>query len=104
MSSSSRELAAGKLLLDEPGEGVARLRISNPDRRGALDHAILDTLAETVNGIQARCLIVSGTGPVFAAGYDLGNLDEAGFEEQAEKLVAHPFMPRSRRSRGSPFR
>ena len=46
--SSSRELASGKLVLDEPAEGVSRLRINNPDRRGALDHEILDTLAGTV--------------------------------------------------------
>ena len=43
--------AGGRLLVDEPAPGVARLTISNPDKRGALDHAILDgftsTLAET---------------------------------------------------------
>ena len=37
-SSSTRELASGKLLLDEPAEHVTRLKISNPDKRGALDH------------------------------------------------------------------
>ena len=35
-----------KLQLDEPAEGVARLTIRNPERRGALDHEILDALAE----------------------------------------------------------
>ena len=88
---SSRELASGKLVLDEPGEGVSRLRISNPERRGALDHEILDTLAETVAGLHARCLVLTGTGPVFSAGYDLGNLEEGEFEQRAEQLVAHPF-------------
>jgi hypothetical protein len=38
------ELASGKLLLDEPAEHVVRIRISNPAKRGALDHEILDTL------------------------------------------------------------
>jgi enoyl-CoA hydratase/carnithine racemase len=71
---------------------VARLRISNPDRRGALDHEILDALAETVKEIDARCLVIAGTGAMFSAGYDLGGLDEEGFEERAEKLVAHPFQ------------
>ena len=42
------ELASGKLILDEPDPGVVRLRIHNEERRGALDHEILDTLAETV--------------------------------------------------------
>jgi enoyl-CoA hydratase/carnithine racemase len=85
------ELASGKLILDEPADGVVRLRISNESRRGALDHEILDTLAETAAQIEARCLLLTGTGKVFSAGYDLGNLEGREFEEAAEKLVAHPF-------------
>ena len=102
-------LASGKLILDEPRPGVTRLRIANPARRGALDHEILDTLAETVGDLEARCLVLTGTEGMFSAGYDLGNLDAdpdarrpaptgvgsgdpgQGFEEQAERLVAHPF-------------
>lgn len=85
------ELASGKLVLDEPAEGVARLRIANPQRRGALDHEILDALARTVRSLDARCLVLTGTGKVFSAGYDLGNLEGQQFEQAAEKLVAHPF-------------
>jgi enoyl-CoA hydratase/carnithine racemase len=85
------ELASGKLLLDEPAAHVTRLRISNPAKRGALDHEILDTLAETVKGLDARCLIIAGDGKMFSAGYDIGNLDEQNFAERSEKLVAHPF-------------
>jgi len=85
------ELASGKLVRDEPADGVVRLRIANPERRGALDHEILDTLAETVAGLDARCLMLTGSGGIFSAGYDLGNLEGREFEENAEKLVAHPF-------------
>jgi enoyl-CoA hydratase/carnithine racemase len=85
------ELASGKLLLDEPAEHVTRLRISNPAKRGALDHEILDTLAETVKELDSRCLIIAGDGKMFSAGYDIGNLDEQNFAERSEKLVAHPF-------------
>jgi enoyl-CoA hydratase/carnithine racemase len=87
----TRELASGKLLLDEPADHVVRLKISNPKKRGALDHEILDTLASTVSGLDARCLIITGDGPVFSAGYDLGNLDGDTFSDDAEALVAHPF-------------
>jgi enoyl-CoA hydratase/carnithine racemase len=87
----STELASGKLLLEDPAPGVARLVISNPERRGALDHEILDTLAETVRDLEARCLVIAGRGKMFSAGYDIGNLDGASFEQQAERLVAHPF-------------
>jgi enoyl-CoA hydratase/carnithine racemase len=80
-----------KLRLDEPAAGVARLTISNPDRRGALDHELLDALAEHSRTLDARCLLIRGSGQVFSAGYDIGNLEDAGFEETAERLVAHPF-------------
>jgi len=81
----------GKLELDEPADGVARLTIANPERRGALDHEILDALAEHARTLDARCLVIRGSGDVFSAGYDIGNLSEQEFEESAEKLVAHPF-------------
>jgi enoyl-CoA hydratase/carnithine racemase len=70
---------------------VARLVISNEKRRGALDHEILDALATTVADLDARCLVIAGSGRMFSAGYDIGNLDEGAFEHEAEKLVAHPF-------------
>ena len=72
---TSSELASGKLLLDAPAEHVVRLTISNPQRRGALDHEILDGLAETVRSLNARCLVLTGTDPMFSAGYDIGNLN-----------------------------
>jgi enoyl-CoA hydratase/carnithine racemase len=79
------ELAAGKLRLDFPAEHVARLTIDHPAKRNALDHEILDALAGVLGGLDARCLLLTATGPVFSAGYDIGSLDEAA------ALVAHPF-------------
>ena len=91
MSNEAQELASGKVRLDEPADQVLRITIANPAKRGALDHEILDTLAEVVRGADARCLLITGDGPVFSAGYDIGNFDEDSFAEAAEKLVAHPF-------------
>ena len=91
MSNTAQELASGKLVLDEPAAHVARIRISNPEKRGALDHEILDTLAETVYGLDARCLLLTGEGEMFSAGYDIGTFDDTEFERQASNLVAHPF-------------
>jgi enoyl-CoA hydratase/carnithine racemase len=82
---------AGQLRLDEPADGVARLTISNPGKRGALDHAILDGFATLVPRLDARCLIVTGENDTFSAGYDIGDLPENVIAEEAEKLVAHPF-------------
>jgi enoyl-CoA hydratase/carnithine racemase len=89
------ELAAGKLLLDEPAEAVAQLRINNPSKRNALDHDILDALAEVLprldRGIKIRCVVITGAEGHFSAGYDIGSLSGQSFERDAEALVAHPF-------------
>jgi len=91
----NERLAGGKLLLDSPAEAVARIRISNPERRNALDHEILDTLAETLprlnRGIETRCVLITGAPPAFSAGYDLASIPRETFEREAEALVAHPF-------------
>jgi enoyl-CoA hydratase/carnithine racemase len=91
----SERLAGGKLLLDSPAEAVVRIRISNPERRNALDHEILDALAETLprleQGIDTRCVLITGAPPVFSAGYDLASIPSETFERDAEALVAHPF-------------
>jgi enoyl-CoA hydratase/carnithine racemase len=85
-------LASGKLLLDEPAPGVARLTISNPEKRGALDHELLDALAAAAGRLEARCLLLTGEGPMFSAGYDIGDFrDPERFADEAERLVAHPF-------------
>ena len=91
----NEKLAAGKLLLDFPAEAVARIRISNPERRNALDHEILDAIAETMprldDGIETSCVMITGAPPVFSAGYDIATIPTETFERDAEALVAHPF-------------
>jgi enoyl-CoA hydratase/carnithine racemase len=88
-------LAEGKLLLDRPADAVARLTISNLERRNALDHDILRALAEVLptlaEGIATRCVLITAGGDVFSAGYDIAGIAPARFEIEAEALVAHPF-------------
>ena len=82
----------GELLVDEPGEGIVRLTISNPAKRNALDHAILDGLAAAVREHSgARCLVLTGAHGMFSAGYDIGDIPDDVFALEAERLVAHPF-------------
>lgn len=85
-----RELASGKLVLDEPRAGVTRIGIHNSDKRGMLDQEILDALATTVPTLTAQCLIVTGEGSVFSAGYDIEALHEEPPAGAAEGLLAHP--------------
>jgi enoyl-CoA hydratase/carnithine racemase len=93
---SATELADGKLTLDRPADAVARLTISNPGKRNALDHDILRALAEAMptldDGIEIRCVVITGDGPIFSAGYDIGGIPDESFAEDAEALVAHPFQ------------
>lgn len=85
-------LASGKLRLDEPAEGVARLTIGNADKRGALDQEMLDAIAVLLPDLDARCLVLTGEGSMFSAGYDIGSFEEEDqFADDAESLVAHPF-------------
>jgi enoyl-CoA hydratase/carnithine racemase len=89
------ELASGKLVLDRPAEAVARLTIRSPQKRNALDHEILDSIATAMedldNGIETRCVILTGSEGMFSAGYDIGEIPDEVFAEEAERLVAHPF-------------
>jgi enoyl-CoA hydratase/carnithine racemase len=95
-AANTRALADGKLLIDEPAEGVVRMTISNADKRNALDHPILDAIAATLGEHadprgRVRCVVVTGAHGMFSAGYDIGEIPEDEFERRAERLVAHPF-------------
>lgn len=89
------ELADGKLLVDRPANRVVRLAISNPRKRNALDQAILDAITAVLRELSATddvgCVIVTGTDGMFSAGYEIGEINDGKFQEEAERLVAHPF-------------
>jgi enoyl-CoA hydratase/carnithine racemase len=95
-SAPQRELADGKLLVDRPAGGVVRMTISNPQKRNALDRAILDAIStvlsqEAAPRSQARCVVVTGSDGMFSAGYEIGEIANGSFAEEAESLIAHPF-------------
>ena len=93
----------GEVLVDEPADAVVRLTISNPEKRNALDRAILDRLAELLPAIDARCAIITGTQGMFSSGYDIGEIPDDVFAEEAEKLVAHPFTAAIRALDEAPY-
>jgi enoyl-CoA hydratase/carnithine racemase len=83
---------AGELLLDRPADGVLRLTISNPAKRNALDHAILDAIAVALRDLgDARAVVLTGADGMFSSGYDIADIPDDVFAEEAERLVAHPF-------------
>lgn len=88
MGAGAPEPAGGRLLLDEPAPGVARLTISNPAKRGALDGPLLAALSESFASLDARCVLLTGEGRSFCAGYDIGALTSEGYDDSD----GHPFQ------------
>jgi len=70
---------------------VVRLTISNPAKRGALDSALLDAIESTMPELDARCVLITGEGSMFSAGYDISNLADEILAKHAERLIGHPF-------------
>jgi enoyl-CoA hydratase/carnithine racemase len=68
----------GELRVEEPAPGVARLTISNPEKRGALDPPLLEALVAALERLDARCVVLTGEGRAFCAGYDVATLMREG--------------------------
>jgi enoyl-CoA hydratase/carnithine racemase len=82
----------GEVHIDHPADGVLRLAISNPTKRNALDHAILDGITDELASLEGvRCVVLTGRDGMFSSGYDIGEIPADAFADEAEKLVAHPF-------------
>ncbi len=61
---------SGELICDRPADGVLRLAISNPAKRNALDHAILDALTFELHNLDddVRCVVLTGRDGMFSSG------------------------------------
>jgi enoyl-CoA hydratase/carnithine racemase len=44
-----------------------------------------------LSSADARCVVLTGQGDVFSAGYDIGDLSPERLAEEAEELLTHPF-------------
>ena len=76
-----------------PADGIALLRIDRPDRRNALSIALRDALADALDDLAAdesvRCVVLTGAGTTFCAGFDLGEFTVAAEDPAfAERLWA----------------
>jgi enoyl-CoA hydratase/carnithine racemase len=80
---------AGTIHVEEPAHGVALLTISNPDKRNALDRTLLESLRFTLDRLDARCVVLTGEGRAFCAGYDIEELLAEGYDDGEE--ATHPF-------------
>jgi enoyl-CoA hydratase/carnithine racemase len=70
------------LLVERPSDAIVVLRLNRPAVRNALNLEVRQRLAAEIVAYaadpQARCLIVTGSEKVFAAGADIADMAEAG--------------------------
>jgi methylglutaconyl-CoA hydratase len=70
--------AGETVLLSELRDGVVRLTLNRPDRRNALDDALVRGLTSAIREVStepdARVVVIRGAGPDFCAGADLSAL------------------------------
>jgi enoyl-CoA hydratase/carnithine racemase len=81
----------GTIHVEEPAPGVALLTISNPDKRNALDRTLLESLRFALERLDARCVVLTGEGRAFCAGYDIEELLAEGYDDGADEESHHPF-------------
>jgi enoyl-CoA hydratase len=66
------------LLIETPADGVRLLKLNRPEKRNALATALLAEIADAidvaVSDDAVRCVIVTGSDRLFAAGADIGEL------------------------------
>ena len=84
------DVAGATVVVDEPAPRVRRLRVSNPARRGALSEPVLSAFAAAVAETppDTRCLVLTGTGTTFSAGYDLRALASPPDPGRADATIA----------------
>jgi enoyl-CoA hydratase len=66
------------VLIERPSDGVALLRLNQPERRNALAtpmlSAVADALDEAAADASLRCVVITGDAKAFAAGADINEL------------------------------
>ena len=74
------------LRVERPADGVALLTLDRPEKRNALSTALRDEISDALDAVGAdetvRCVVITGAGPVFSAGFDLGEFQEPDPEFQ----------------------
>ena len=78
-------------------EAVAVVRLNRPERRNALSPTVLQELAEALGDLDAeegvRCIVITGTDEVFAAGAEIKAMVERSFQQVLEASTM-PFWQR----------
>lgn len=76
------------ILVDGPADGVATITLNRPDKRNALSIALRDEVGDALGDLAGddgvRCVVITGSGQSFCAGFDLGEfqVDAPGFADR----------------------
>jgi enoyl-CoA hydratase len=74
------------LQVDNPGDGVAWLTLDRPDKRNALSTALRDEISDALDALagdeSVKCVVFTGAGEVFCAGFDLREFENPDAEFQ----------------------
>jgi enoyl-CoA hydratase len=80
------------ILVDGPVDGVATITLNRPDKRNALSIALRDEVSDALDAFavdqDVKCVIVTGAGETFSAGFDLKEFQPAGEPGFGEKIWA----------------
>lgn len=76
----SKPASEPNLLICEQTEGIVRLILNRPDKRNALSLDLLRAIQRELTRLEtdstARVIVLSGNGPAFCAGHDLGEMSQ----------------------------
>jgi enoyl-CoA hydratase len=74
---TERERSRERIVVDRPGERVARITLNRPEKRNAIDGRtrieLFDALHDHDDDPDVRVTVIRGAGVCFSSGYDLGS-------------------------------
>lgn len=76
------------IIVTGPDDGVVTLTLNRPDKKNALSVALRDEMTDILAGVTAdesvRCVILTGAGDTFCAGFDLSEfaIEDAVFQRR----------------------
>jgi enoyl-CoA hydratase len=72
-------------LIVERADGHAKLTLNRPDKRNALSVALRDAISDALDELagdeSVRCVVITGAGSVFCAGFDLSEFTKAAGDD-----------------------
>lgn len=81
-------MATGDVLTSPVDEGVATITLHRPEKRNALSIAVRDLVCDALDSLAAdddvKCVVLTGAGDVFCAGFDLAEfrVEDPEFQKQ----------------------